>query len=979
MCMKGAHVMIGCFGHKRQIEIDIHREIKGGLSSTTLTSSSFSLSSSSSSTSSFRVPPLSTSSYSFYSTLNNNGKYYSLSQFPYPSGNLHMGHVRVYTMSDCVARLKRMQGYDVVHPMGWDAFGLPAENAAIEKNVSPSKWTNSNIDEMRRQFKLLDLEFDWNRELSTCDPSYYRWTQEIFLRLYRAGLATRKIAIVNWDPVDNTVLANEQVDATGRSWRSNAIVERREMKQWYFHITKYADRLADDLQKLDGWPDEVKNMQREWIGRSHGYLLDFKYNQTNGDAATLTAFTTRPETIYGVTFLSVHGKHPVMELVRKQMSREELVKLDDFIQRCSTLKDEDPIIAFDTKTTVTSPYGSTVRLVVSSAVHADYGTGCVMGVPAHNTVDHQVATELGLPHLYVLPRPAGIEESVVCYDQLDQSSLLQNSGQFNGMRVDKAIESMVDSNQIKKHTSYRIRDWLLSRQRYWGTPIPIIHCNSCGEVPVPSDQLPVVLPTDISFTGKGSLLNSLDDWKNCKCPKCGGNAQRETDTMDTFVDSSWYYFRFLDSHNQKEIFKKEIANRLMPVDIYVGGIEHAILHLLYSRFITKFLKDDGLIDHEEPFKVLLIQGLVKAKTYRDAITNKPLHPSSVNFDKSQPINASNGNPVNITIEKMSKSKLNGMEPSEMISQYGSDILKLYILFKAPPEKSLEWDTEGIEGCRKWLKRVETLVKSFVDEYSANKQSFIGEFGKVEGVKPLRYETHSTIDNVTQSIEKYTFNTGIAFLMTLSNTLAKVEPSQRNSLEFYESVRTLVILLATFAPNTAQDYWKMLCEHGPSYTSHASGDSAIFEVRRQGWPQPSRECLEQRVKQLVIMTNGKTRAVVDVSTDDQTELEQIAKKHLGSRLDGQTIMKTFFATTKTNNFTINLLLTFNILDRYDKGIKTSVYTSEAVVCIVKVGGESTQSVTSLPILTKWIWFTNLCSHKTKNQSCCFQEERGWRQE
>ncbi|GAM28560.1 hypothetical protein SAMD00019534_117360 [Acytostelium subglobosum LB1] len=855
----------------------------------------------------------------YYSTTDSNQhkKYYSLSQFPYPSGSLHMGHVRVYTMSDCVARLKRMQGYQVLHPMGWDAFGLPAENAAIGKAVSPSAWTNSNIDEMRNQFQKLNLQFDWDRELSTCSPDYYRWTQEIFLRLYQAGLAYRKHSAVNWDPIDQTVLANEQVDAQGRSWRSNAIVERREMKQWYFRITDYADRLHDDLEKLPGWPTEVKAMQKEWIGRSIGALVTFHYGDTQ-----LVAFTTRPETLFGVTFVSVHYKHPVLEsilngndvnLATKQKLRDTIQKIKQLLESplANTIDAPPQLIALNTKVKITSPTGAIVNLVVSSQVLPDYGTGVVMGVPGHNAVDHQTAKLLNLPIKHVLSRPVDQTEVADLYDNPD--STLINSGPFDSLNIGEAVDKMTKEGIIVPSKSYRIRDWLLSRQRYWGTPIPIIHCPSCDEVPVPLDQLPVVLPINVDFTGKGNLLNSLEDWKNTKCPKCGGPAHRETDTMDTFVDSSWYYLRFLDNTNKQEIFKKAIADKIMPIDVYVGGIEHAILHLLYSRFITKFLKDQGMLDHDEPFKVLLIQGIVKSPTYRDSITGKPLWPKDVDFDTKPIINKLTGNPVNTTLEKMSKSKLNGIDPNDMINKYGSDTLKLYVLFKAPPENSLEWDTEGIEGCKKWLMRVKSLVQTYNTDYknkSIDLKLSNGDDTKLWNPKmnSLRYETHYTISKVTESIERYTFNTAISFLMTLSNTIGKVNPDNRNSLEYLEALRALVILLAPFAPNSSQSFWQELME-GPRYNGQSCGSSDIDQVNKQAWPIASPTCLGLQQKTLVIQFNGKVKAVIDVSVEDKQSIELLAKQHMKDKLTGFTIGKTFFSPTKAG-YSINFVITKN---------------------------------------------------------------------
>ncbi|KAF2069120.1 hypothetical protein CYY_009563 [Polysphondylium violaceum] len=824
-------------------------------------------------------------------------------------------------MSDCISRLKRMQGYDVVHPMGWDAFGLPAENAAIDKQVSPSSWTLSNISSMKSQLKQLDFNFDWDRELSTCDKDYYRWTQDIFLRLYENGLAYRKSATVNWDPIDLTVLANEQVDAQGRSWRSNAIVEKKQMNQWFFKITSMADRLHDDLDTLPGWPEEIKNMQKEWIGRSHGHVMEFTFDDLS-ILSTIKVFTTRAETLYGVTFVSVSPKHPVIDQIKEIISPEKRQELEEYLKKVeSTLQSNDPeLMTFNTGLLLVPPSNDRsnhIKLVISNLVHADYGTGAVMGVPAHNRADYQVAQKENLPIISVL-EPSNTDHGE-CYDET--TGIMINSKDFNKQTIKQVIEEMEKKKWAIKTTKFRIHDWLISRQRYWGAPIPIIHCDKCGEVPVPRDQLPVVLPTEIEFTGKGNILNQLQDWKNVKCPCCNGNAVRETDTMDTFVDSSWYFLRFLDNKNYKEAFSREKVNKYMPVDIYIGGIEHAILHLLYSRFFTKFLKDQNMIDHSEPFKVLLAQGLVKSPTYRDEITNKPIHPKDIDFTNPKvPISNLTRNKINITIEKMSKSKLNGIDPSEMIEKYGSDTLKLYVLFKAPPQNSLEWDTEGIEGCKRWIKRVEILVEQFISNNSAKDILWFDRADPKmkKEILSILYESHSTIDRVTESIDKYTFNTGISALMTLSNTLSKLSELSKSTLEYYHALRILILLLSPFAPNTSQKLWNDLVsveniknrEFLESDNVQSSGNSKLNDLYQQSWPIASKRALTRESCTLVVQFEGKTKGVIDMPSNltQQNDILEFVKQHekFSKKFTPTTMIdKIFVATTKTG-YSFNII-------------------------------------------------------------------------
>ena len=650
-------------------------------------------------------------------------KFYTLSMFPYPSGSLHMGHVRNYTITDVIARLKRMQGYRVLHPMGWDAFGLPAENAAIKRGVPPSKWTYQNIEQMRGQLKRLGLSLDWDCEVATCSPDYYKWTQWIFLQFFQAGLAYQKEAAVNWDPVDQTVLANEQVDSEGRSWRSGAKVERKLLRQWFLKITDYAEELLKDLDKLSGWPERVKTMQANWIGKSTGAYLEFPIV---GMDEKIGVYTTRPDTVYGVSYIVLAPEHPLTEQVttsEQQAAVEAFVKEVSNQSELERTAEDKPKRGIPTGGKVINPFtGEEAPIWIADYVLYEYGTGAVMGVPAHDARDFKFAREKNLL-IKVVVKPE--DNNIETEKAYTEPGVLVNSSQFDGMKSTEAKQAIVDYAEQKgfgkARVQYRLRDWLISRQRYWGAPIPIIHCPNCGAVPVPDKDLPVELPENVEFSGRGgSPLAQLESWVNVDCPSCGTPAKRETDTMDTFIDSSWYFLRYTDANNDKQVFDSSKVNDWMPVNQYVGGIEHAILHLLYSRFFTKVLRDRGLLNFDEPFQHLLTQGMVQGLTYMNPNKGgKDKWIPSFEVDPNDPRDPQTGEPLQKLYATMSKSKGNGVAPEDVIAKYGVDTARMFVLFKAPPEKDLEWDEADVEGQFRFLNRVWRLVIDFVNNQQSS--------------------------------------------------------------------------------------------------------------------------------------------------------------------------------------------------------------------------------------------------------------------
>jgi leucyl-tRNA synthetase len=811
-------------------------------------------------------------------------KFYALSMFPYPSGSLHMGHVRNYTITDVIARHKRMQGYAVLHPMGWDAFGLPAENAAIDRGIPPAKWTYQNIAQMRDQLQRLGLSYDWEREITTCAPDYYKWTQWLFLQFFKAGLAYQKEAPVNWDPVDQTVLANEQVDAEGRSWRSGARVEKRLLKQWFLKITAYADQLLADLEKLSGWPERVRTMQENWIGQSVGARVLFK-TETGEE---LPVFTTRPDTLWGATFMVLAPEHP---LVEKLTTPEQQAAVKAYQAEAAARSEIERSAEDREKTGVwTGSYAinpvnqERIPIWIADYVLMGYGTGAIMAVPAHDQRDFEFARKFGLPiKLVVQPPQGGVETAEDLQAAWTGEGVLINSGPLNGIpvgkgpgqSVERAIAWLEEQGLGERQVNYRLRDWLISRQRYWGCPIPVIHCPHCGIVPVPEEDLPVLLPEDVELTGRGgSPLAQLEEWVKVKCPTCGAEARRETDTMDTFICSSWYFLRFSDPRNDREIFRKDLVNAWLPVDQYVGGIEHAILHLLYARFFTKVLRDLGLLNFDEPFSRLLTQGMVQARTYYNPNKSGKDRwiPTALVRDPNDPRDPETGEPLQVIYATMSKSKGNGVDPEEVLANYGADTARMFILFKAPPEKDLEWDDADVEGQFRFLNRVWRQVYDFVSRgggtASLQAKVEVGSLTKAE--RDLRRAVHTAIKEVSEDLEEYQFNTAIAELMKLSNALA--EAGIPDSPVYAEGIRTLVLLLAPFAPHIAEELWQAL--------------GGTDSVHRQSWPSYDPAALVADTVTIVVQVNGKLRgsfeAPADVTPEEQERLalqSEAAQKYL----------------------------------------------------------------------------------------------------
>ena len=826
-------------------------------------------------------------------------KFYALSMFPYPSGSLHMGHVRNYTITDAIARLKRMQGYRVLHPMGWDAFGLPAENAAIDRGIPPAQWTYQNIAQMKAQLQRLGLSLDWEREVATCSPDYYRWTQWIFLQFFAAGLAYQKEATVNWDPIDQTVIANEQVDSEGRSWRSGALVERKLLRQWFLKITDYADELLADLDKLDGWPDRVKAMQANWIGKSTGARVEF--HTEAGDA--IPVFTTRPDTLWGATFMVLSPEHPLVAAIT---TAEQQAAVAAYQQEAAAKSDLERMAGDRQKTGVfTGGYAinpvneAKIPIWIADYVLVDYGTGAIMAVPAHDQRDFEFAQKFGLEiKPVVFPPDANPEAAAPLTEAFvdNQDGILANSPPLNGLTVPEAkqrvIEYLEEQGLGTAQNNYRLRDWLISRQRYWGAPIPIIHCPSCGAVPVPEQELPVRLPEEVEFTGRGpSPLAKLDHWRSVPCPSCGEPAQRETDTMDTFIDSSWYFLRYTDATNPETIFDPQKVNDWMPVDQYVGGIEHAILHLLYSRFFTKFLRDRGLLNFDEPFQRLLTQGMVQGKTYLNPNKSGKAKwiPSAQVNDPDNPRDPETGEPLEVCYATMSKSKGNGVAPEDVINQYGVDTARLFILFKAPPEKDLEWDEADVEGQARFLSRVWRLVTEFAASHPAPSSERPSSLSKAE--KDLRRVVHGAIAAITEDMEgDYQFNTAISELMKLSNALG--DATCTTSPVYREGIETLLKLLAPFAPHIAEELWQAIGGTG--------------SVHQQPWPRADAAALVVDEIDLVIQVMGKKRDVIQVpASASKAELEQFARasERVQPYLEGKQVRKVIVVPGKLVNFVV----------------------------------------------------------------------------
>lgn len=784
-------------------------------------------------------------------------KFYCLEMFPYPSGNLHMGHMRNYSIGDVIARFKRMNGYNVLYTMGWDSFGLPAENAAIKHNIHPYKWTWSNIETMRSQLKQLGFSYDWDREIATCHPEYYKWTQWFFLLLYKRGLAYRKKATVNWCPSCSTVLANEQV-VDGKCERCKSEVNKKELEQWFFKITEYADELLDDLEKLPGWPEKVKSMQHNWIGRSEGVQFSFTEEKTG---EKIPVFTTRPDTVYGVSYIVLAPEHPLVETLTAgteyempvKSFREKMAKYNE-IDRTSTEAEKEGM--FIGAYAINPMNGNKVPIWIANYVLMGYGTGAVMGVPAHDQRDFEFAKKYNLP-IRVVISP---QDKVLYPDEMTEAyvdeGILVNSDRFNGMNSQEAIkaigEFMTDKGIGEFKVNFKLRDWLISRQRYWGAPIPIVYCDKCGIVPVPEQDLPVLLPEDIEFKPQGtSPLTDCPEFLNTTCPKCQGPAQRETDTMDTFMCSSWYFYRYTDPRNETAPFDEKKVDYWMPVDQYIGGVEHAILHLMYSRFFNKVLRDAGLVKVDEPFQNLLTQGMV----LKDGA-------------------------------KMSKSLGNTVSPEEIVAKYGADTARLFILFAAPPDRDLEWSDQGVEGCYRFIQRVLRLVDELSEKLkSAN--------GAGEKDREVRFITHKTIKKVTEDIsERFNFNTAISAIMEMVNGLNDYKNYSISKDVLKEALESLLLLLAPFAPHITEELW-----HKIGYKD---------SIHLMAWPKCDESALVEEEIEIVVQVNGKLRDKMTISaqaTEEEMREAALKREKLAPFIEGKEIVKVITVPKKLVNIVV----------------------------------------------------------------------------
>lgn len=793
-------------------------------------------------------------------------KYYALSMFPYPSGRLHMGHVRNYTITDVIARYHKMKGFNVLHPMGWDSFGLPAENAAMKSNEHPEKWTLQNIDYMREQLKRLGLYYDWDREFATCKPDYYKWTQWLFLELYNAGLAYKKEAAVNWCEKCATVLANEQV-IDGKCWRCDEVVTKKNLSQWFLKITEYAEELLQDIEKLEGWPDSVKIMQKNWIGKSTGAILKFKCVE-NPDIE-IPVYTTRPDTAYGITYLVVAPEYKGIEDITAAECKEAVEAYQDQakkqteIERLSTEKEKTGV---PLGTHVINPFtGDKIPLWTADYALAEYGTGAVMAVPAHDTRDFEFAKKFELPIKKVIENPESPDAELT--EAYTEPGVMVNSDKFDGMNSVEAKAKITEFAQEgafgNAQTQYRLRDWLISRQRYWGCPIPIVYCEKCGAQPIPEEQLPVKLPEDVDFTvqGKSPILTS-ETFLETTCPGCGGTAKRETDTMDTFMCSSWYYLRYADPKNTELPFSKEKANYWLPVDQYVGGIEHAILHLLYSRFFTKALKDRGLCDFDEPFKNLLTQGMV----LKDG-------------------------------SKMSKSKGNTVDPDEIFQNYGADTARLFILSDSPPERDFDWSDSGVEGCYKFLNRIWRLIYNVQDNLSLDaKVPALSELSKE--TEDLLRETHMVVKKITENISgQFQFNTVISRLREFVNVLydytnKKSEYNDADKAVISNAIVTLLKLLAPIVPHLAEEVYALI--------------GAKESIHTVAWPEYEEALAKSNSITVVAQVNGKVRDKLEVSADtpkEELEAMALASEKVKSFTDGKTVIKVIVVPGRLVNIVV----------------------------------------------------------------------------
>ena len=820
-------------------------------------------------------------------------KFYCLSMFPYPSGKLHMGHVRNYTIGDVRSRFKKMQGFNVLQPMGWDAFGMPAENAAINHQVAPSKWTYENIAYMRKQLQSLGFALDWEREIATCRPEYYRWEQLLFTKLFEKGIVYKKLGTVNWDPIDQTVLANEQV-IDGRGWRSGALVEKREIPMYYFKITDYAEQLLADLDGLD-WPEQVKTMQRNWIGKSRGMTVRFQVAADSREGLPeshrefVQVYTTRPDTLMGATYVAVAAEHPLAAA-----AAEKQPALQAFIAECKAGSVAEADMAtmekkgMPTGRFVINPLnGERLEVWVANYVLWGYGDGAVMAVPAHDERDFAFAKQYNLPIKQVISVDGQPFDAAQWQDWYadKENGVLVNSNEFNGLNFQAAFDAIAAKLQAasagEPKTQYRLRDWGISRQRYWGCPVPIIHCDTCGDVPVPEQDLPVVLPENVVPDGAGSPLAKMPEFYETTCPKCGGAAKRETDTMDTFVESSWYQFRYMSPRDNAHMVAPEAAAYWGQADQYIGGIEHAILHLLYARFFTKLMNDEGIVSVREPFKQLLTQGMVLAATYyRESADGKKtwFNPTEVRVqtdDKGRPVSAvleADGQPVVIGgVEKMSKSKNNGVDPQQIIDAYGADTARLFMMFASPPEQSLEWSDAGVEGAHRFLRRLWRTVYEFVQNGGSGVSKFSGSQEILSGsLKDLRFKLHSTIAKVTDDYDRrQQFNTAIAAVMELLNQYDKTDTSgEHGQAVAREVLEAVVLLLSPIVPHICETLW---------------GELAGGNLWQQSWPAVDNAALVQTEIEMMVQVNGKLRDKIQIAADaDEATVKTAALATAGAQ-------------------------------------------------------------------------------------------------
>lgn len=804
----------------------------------------------------------------------NQPKYYVLEMFPYPSGRVHMGHLRNYTIGDAVARFYRAKGFNVLHPMGWDAFGLPAENAAIERKIHPQKWTLENIELMKKQLKPIGFSYDWDREIATCLPDYYKHEQAIFLDFYNAGLAYQKEAMVNWDPVDCTVLANEQVE-DGRGWRSGALVERKKLRQWFLKITAFADELTDELKSLTGWPDKVRIMQENWIGRSEGALVTFKIKNSN---ESVQVYTTRPDTLFGASFIGVAANHPLLEGLNAE-------GLKEFIKECEQIGLTEEAIdtaekkGFNTGLVAIHPFDENIEVPIFAAnfILMDYGTGAIFGCPAHDERDHEFAKKYNLSIKQVV---APNEEIDVMLNAYLGDGILINSQFLNGLSVidakSKAIKELERLQKGKSQINYRLRDWGVSRQRYWGCPIPIIYCDDCGIVPVPHDQLPVKLPEDVSFDKPGNPLEHHPTWKHVNCPKCNKPAKRETDTFDTFFESSWYFARFC-SPSSEQAFDKNAVQYWLPVDQYIGGVEHAVLHLLYARFFTKALKKLNYLEVSEPFSKLLTQGMVVHQTYKNQ-NGEWLYPEEVQMKGNKAFYKDSNQEVTIgRLEKMSKSKRNVVEPDYIFKQYGADTARVFLLSDSPPERDLEWSATGVDGIYRYLSKLNTLV--------ANLPNYVAKEDEKADKGALRI-INQTIQYVSDDLERFHLNKAIARIRELTNHITE---NPLSSSTYKLGLATIIQLFNPFAPHLTEELWQML------------GNTIMLVDTR--WPVANKDFLVNDIVNIAVQLNGKVRGLIEIPNNCSQEVALSKAKELENvklQLDGKEIVKVIYVTNKIIN-------------------------------------------------------------------------------